>query len=157
MMLGPALPKWVKKIHALSKSSKTHQFGRNKPPRFKTVNVALHAISSKQVDVPQRCKISKWMRSLRQIVELKHKQVRHNQKCCSQQDLVEAPVLVEKIRHAAKEFKKDLGPTWQNCVLDPLEQSLHEAVSDLSHQNRSLRMPSFTNVENKTTSEFRHL
>ena len=100
---------------------------------------------------------SKWMRSLRQIVELKHKQVRHSQKCCSQQDLVEAPVLGEKIRHAAKEFKGDLGPTWQNCVLDPLEQSLHESVSDLSPQNRSLRMSSFTNVESKTTSEFRHL
>ena len=52
-----SLAKMGEKIHALSKSSKTHQFGRNKPPRFKTVNVASHAISSKQVDVPQRCKI----------------------------------------------------------------------------------------------------
>ena len=52
-----SLAKIGEKLHALSKSSKTRQFGRNKPPRFKTVNVASHAISSKQADVPQRCQI----------------------------------------------------------------------------------------------------
>ena len=47
---------------------------------------------------------------------------------------------LKKLKGAAKEFKGDLGPTWHDCVLDPLKQSLHNAVSDLSQQIRNLRI-----------------
>jgi len=127
-------------LQASSKTELTYQFGRGKPPTLKSINVASHAISKQFVDVPQRNKLIKWMRSLRQIDELKHKQVRHISQKCSQQDLQEAPILFESLTRAASGFNLHLGTSWHACILDPFAQRLQHAIQSLSKDARLQRI-----------------
>ena len=143
-------------MKSFSKPGLKYQFGRSLKPRFQVAYVASHASSTKSVDIPQRSKLLKWIRSLRQIAELKHKQSRFHKGSSSEQVSQEATVLFKSIARIASSLKFDLGINWQDCQLDCFAQQLHENIQQFSKEVCFQRIKSWKQKLRQSFDVYKH-
>ena len=116
------------------------QGGRHGRPRVHSQHLAASAVSRKNAGDPHCRKLALLSKTLRQLSELKRKQLRRTRERPVPCDQKESIVLHEKIQTVAQKYGLDAGATWHACDTQLVTQKLQEQITQSVQENRDARL-----------------